>query len=153
MQVKPQEVSADKATTPGRRTRPTLASHNLHLPSICDICGGARSTGKHAKCSRTRQQTKQAEYPPSWPNWPPNASPNRSAAAMTVEIRCRYATGTYVATVKGEKRTASNTISARHAAEAMAVKLGLDPAHLVEKQRDLIDPKDRVIFTHPGEPV
>lgn len=63
---------------------------------------------------------------------------------MAVEIRCRYATGTYVA-------TASNTISARHAAEAMAVKLGLDPAHLVEKQRDLIDPKDRVIFTHPGE--
>ena len=70
---------------------------------------------------------------------------------MLVEIRCRYTTGTYVATVKGEKRTASNTISARHAAEAMAVKLGLDPAHLVEKQRDLIDPKDRVIFTHPGE--
>ena len=70
---------------------------------------------------------------------------------MPVEIRCRYTTGTYVATVKGQKMTASNTISARHAAEAMAVKLGLDPAHLVEKQRDLIDPKDRVIFTHSGE--
>lgn len=35
----------------------------------------------------------------------------------------------------------------------MDTKLGLDPAHLVEKQRDLIDPKDRVIFTHPGKPV
>ncbi|AVO55767.1 hypothetical protein [Ectopseudomonas mendocina] len=62
MQVKNQEVSADKATTPGRRTRPTLASHRLDLPSICDICGKPRSTGKHAKCSRTRQQTKQAEW-------------------------------------------------------------------------------------------
>ena len=36
------------------RERPTLASHRLDLPSICDICGRARSTGKHAKCSRTR---------------------------------------------------------------------------------------------------
>ena len=32
------------------------------LPSICDICGRARSAGKHAKCSRIRQQTKQAEW-------------------------------------------------------------------------------------------
>lgn len=62
MQAEPKEVSADKATTPGRRTRPTLASHNLDLPSICDICGGARSTGKHAKCSRIRQKTKSAEW-------------------------------------------------------------------------------------------
>lgn len=44
------------------RERPTLASNRLDLPSICDICGKARSTGKHAKCSRTRQQTKQAEW-------------------------------------------------------------------------------------------
>lgn len=71
---------------------------------------------------------------------------------MPVEIRCRYATGTYVATVKGEKRTASNTISARHAADAMATKLGLDPAHLVEQTRDLLDPKGRITFTHPGAP-
>lgn len=70
---------------------------------------------------------------------------------MAVEIFCRYTTGTYVATVKGEKRTASNTISARQAAEAMAVKLGLDPAHLVEQTRDLIDQKDRVTFTYTGE--
>ena len=71
---------------------------------------------------------------------------------MPVEIRCRYTTGTYVATVKGHKMTASNTISARHAAEAMATKLGLDPVHLVEQQRDLIDQKDRVIFIHEGAP-
>lgn len=44
------------------RERPTLAGNRLDLPSICDICGKARSTGKHAKCSRTRQQTKQAEW-------------------------------------------------------------------------------------------
>ncbi len=69
---------------------------------------------------------------------------------MPVEIRCRYTTGTYVATVKGEKRTASNTISARQAAKAMATKLGLDPAHLVEQQRDLLG-KGPVIFVHPGE--
>ena len=44
------------------RTRPTMASHRLDLPSICDICGRARSTGKHAKCSRIRQQLKQQEW-------------------------------------------------------------------------------------------
>lgn len=62
MQVKPKEVSADKATTTRQRTRPSLASNRLDLPSICDICGKPRSTGQHAKCSRTRQQTKQAEW-------------------------------------------------------------------------------------------
>lgn len=44
------------------RTRPTLASHRLDLPSRCDICGKARSTGKHQVCSRIRQQTKDAEW-------------------------------------------------------------------------------------------
>lgn len=44
------------------RTRPTMASHRLELPSICDICGKARSTGKHAKCSRIRQKLKQDEW-------------------------------------------------------------------------------------------
>lgn len=62
MQAEPKEVRADKATTPGRRTRPTLASQNLDLPSICDICGKARSTRKHQECSRVRQQTKEAEW-------------------------------------------------------------------------------------------
>lgn len=44
------------------RERPTLASHNLNLPSICDICKKPRSTGKHAKCSRIRKQSKTAEW-------------------------------------------------------------------------------------------
>ncbi|MEX6717523.1 hypothetical protein AB2C92_07310 [Pseudomonas aeruginosa] len=71
---------------------------------------------------------------------------------MAVEIRCRYTIGTYVATAKGHKGTASNTISARQAAEAMAKKLGLAPELLVEKERDLIDPRERTTFIHPGEP-
>ncbi len=62
MQAEPKEVSTDKATTQQQRTRPTMGSHSLDLPSICDICGGARSTRKHAKCSRIRQQTKQTEW-------------------------------------------------------------------------------------------
>lgn len=44
------------------RERPTMASHRLDLSSICDICGKARSTRKHARCSRIRQKTKQAEW-------------------------------------------------------------------------------------------
>nr|WP_286946207.1 hypothetical protein [Pseudomonas sp. UBA6718] len=60
MQVNPHEASGEKAST--ARTRPTMASHRLDLPSICDICGKARSTRKHAACSRTRQQLKQDEW-------------------------------------------------------------------------------------------
>lgn len=37
------------------RERPAMASKRLDLPSICDICGNARSTRKHQKCSRIRQ--------------------------------------------------------------------------------------------------
>lgn len=44
------------------RTRPTMASHRLDLPSICDICGKGRSSRKHASCSRIRQQLKQEEW-------------------------------------------------------------------------------------------
>ncbi len=71
---------------------------------------------------------------------------------MPVEIRTRFTTGTYVATVRGDKRTASNTISARQAAEAMARKLGLDPALLRETQRDLLR-SGVELFVHPGEVV
>lgn len=60
MQVNPQEVSGAKATT--ARGRPTMASHRLDLPSLCDICGKARSTRKHKQCSRIRQKTKEAEW-------------------------------------------------------------------------------------------
>lgn len=44
------------------RERPTLASQRLDLPSLCDICGNARSTRKHGACSRIRQQKKAAEW-------------------------------------------------------------------------------------------
>lgn len=44
------------------RERPTMASHRLDLPSLCDICGKTRSTRKHAACSRTRQQLKREEW-------------------------------------------------------------------------------------------
>lgn len=44
------------------RTRPPMASHRLDLPSRCDICGKARSTRNHAKCSRIRQQRKANEW-------------------------------------------------------------------------------------------
>jgi len=67
---------------------------------------------------------------------------------MPVEIRTRYATGTYVATVRGDKRTASNTMGARWAAEALARKLGLDPTLLRETQRDLLR-SGVELFVHP----
>jgi len=44
------------------RTRPPLASHRLSLPSVCDICGNARSTRKHQACSRVRQKIKATEW-------------------------------------------------------------------------------------------
>jgi len=49
-------------THPTSRTRPAMASHRLDLPSICDICGKARSTRKHQNCSRLRQQRKASEW-------------------------------------------------------------------------------------------
>lgn len=44
------------------RFRPTMASHRLDLPSRCDICGKARSTRTHQRCSKIRQQSKTAEW-------------------------------------------------------------------------------------------
>jgi hypothetical protein len=44
------------------RIRPTIASHRLDLPSICDICGKARATRRHQTCSRIRQKRKAAEW-------------------------------------------------------------------------------------------
>ncbi|MCY1286824.1 hypothetical protein D9M68_756300 [compost metagenome] len=60
MQVNQPQGGAPKAIT--ERTRPTMASHRLELPSICDICSKARSTRKHARCSQIRQQRKNAEW-------------------------------------------------------------------------------------------
>ena len=75
MQVNPQEASGAKAST--ARTRPTMASHRLDLPSICDICGKARSTRKHAACSRTRQQLKQDE----WASYMANVAAKKATGA------------------------------------------------------------------------
>lgn len=49
-------------TTTSTRLRPPMASQRLCLPSICDICGKARSTRKHLRCSRIRQQRKADEW-------------------------------------------------------------------------------------------
>lgn len=57
---------------------------------------------------------------------------------MPVEIRTRFTGMTYVATVRGVKKSASNTMGARWAAEALARKLNLDPTLLRETQRDLL---------------
>ena len=68
---------------------------------------------------------------------------------MSVEIRTRYTGMTYVATVRGEKKSASNTMGARWAAEALARKLNLDPALLRETQRDLLR-SGVELFVHLG---
>nr|WP_072432376.1 MULTISPECIES: hypothetical protein [unclassified Pseudomonas] len=44
------------------RTRPAMASKRLDLPSVCDICGVARSTRRHQTCSKLRQQRKSEEW-------------------------------------------------------------------------------------------
>lgn len=42
--------------------RPRLACHALDLPNHCDICNKARSTRKHQRCSKIRQQRKSVEW-------------------------------------------------------------------------------------------
>ncbi|MGY2361505.1 hypothetical protein ACW9IO_03020 [Pseudomonas azotoformans] len=49
-------------TTNTLRARPTMASKRLDLPSLCDICGFARSTRRHQGCSKLRQQRKSDEW-------------------------------------------------------------------------------------------
>jgi len=51
--------SLDSSTT---RIRPALASKRLDLPSVCDICGFARSTRRHKGCSKLRQKRKEDEW-------------------------------------------------------------------------------------------
>ncbi len=62
MQVNQPQGGDAEPTTQQARIRPPLASTRLDMPSICDICGKARSTRNHAKCSRLRQQTKSAQW-------------------------------------------------------------------------------------------
>ncbi|WP_238351669.1 hypothetical protein [Pseudomonas sp. SWRI99] len=60
MQDQSHNGSVAEANAP--RLRPTMASHRLDLPSICDICGKARSTRTHRSCSRIRQRRKADEW-------------------------------------------------------------------------------------------
>ena len=61
MQAQTPNAGASEATTPAR-VRPALAGVRLDLPNQCDVCGKSRSTKKHQKCSRIRQQRKHAEW-------------------------------------------------------------------------------------------
>ncbi|MEC6555434.1 hypothetical protein [Pseudomonas aeruginosa] len=54
------DTKASTATS-ATRTRPAMASKRLDLPSTCDICGNARSTGKHQRCSRARPRVGNVE--------------------------------------------------------------------------------------------
>lgn len=45
-----------------QQIRPRLASQSLDLPNHCDICNKARSTRKHQRCSKIRQQRKSVEW-------------------------------------------------------------------------------------------
>ncbi|MFK0033000.1 hypothetical protein [Pseudomonas monteilii] len=65
MQSQNPEVSGVKAITGAtvpEQARPRMAGHPLDLPAMCDICGKARSTQKHARCSKARQRRKSKEW-------------------------------------------------------------------------------------------
>ncbi|SDI35832.1 hypothetical protein SAMN05216588_11588 [Pseudomonas flavescens] len=62
MQVNQPQGGGAEPTTPPARIRPPLAGSRLDMSSICDICHTARSTRKHAKCSRIRQKMKDAQW-------------------------------------------------------------------------------------------
>jgi hypothetical protein len=68
---------------------------------------------------------------------------------MPVEILARYTSNTYMARAKGYKQTATNTISARDAAVALARKLGLDPAEM--REGDSNGDQRLHLFHFPGE--
>jgi hypothetical protein len=42
--------------------KPRMATHCLDLSAVCDICGQARSTRNHSRCSRIRQKRKNVEW-------------------------------------------------------------------------------------------
>ena len=78
----------------------------------------------------------------------PKVSGAKANTAGTVEIIARFTTGTYVARAIGRKCSASNTIGAREAAEAVCAKLGLDAA-MLQEQPDLLG-NQQSLFVHPG---
>jgi hypothetical protein len=71
---------------------------------------------------------------------------------ITGFITVRYTSNTYVARAKGHKGTASCTIDARQAAEAMARKLKLDPKQLIYVTDHGGKDFSSHVFNHPGEP-
>lgn len=66
-------------------------------------------------------------------------------------ITVRYTSNTYVARAKGHKGTASCTINARQAAEAMARKLNIDPKQLIYVTDHGGKDFSSHVFNHPGE--
>ncbi|HDS0959703.1 TPA: hypothetical protein QDZ28_003429 [Pseudomonas putida] len=60
-------------------SRPRLASHSLDLPNHCDICNKARSTRKHQRCSKIRQQRKSV----GWEAYMANVEAKRTQKARS----------------------------------------------------------------------
>lgn len=65
------------------RIRPTMASHSLDLPAICDVCGKGRSTRRHTKCSRIRQQRESDK----WAAYMANVAAKRAMSKRTIARR------------------------------------------------------------------
>jgi hypothetical protein len=61
------------------RTRPPMAAQRLDLVSQCDVCGKARSTRTHQKCSKIRQGRKANEWA--------EVMANKAAARAAMEKR------------------------------------------------------------------
>ncbi len=67
-----------------KRIRPPMASHSLDLPAICDVCGKGRSTQRHQRCSRIRQQRESGK----WESYMANvAANNRKQAQHLRQLR------------------------------------------------------------------
>ncbi|HGH3965712.1 TPA: hypothetical protein ACJIQ0_001671 [Pseudomonas aeruginosa] len=87
----PQGGTKASTTTSAARTRPAMANKRLDLPSICDICGNARSTGKHQRCSRIRQQAKAVE----WASYMANLAARKAQGGIALLERSSAQTETH----------------------------------------------------------
>ncbi|MDD2117830.1 hypothetical protein M0766_11310 [Pseudomonas putida] len=65
------------------RIRPTMASHSLDLPAICDVCGKGRSTRRHMKCSQIRQRREGDK----WAAYMANVAAKRALSKRTIARR------------------------------------------------------------------
>ena len=108
------------------RTRPTMASHRLDLPSICDICGKDRSTRKHAACSRTRQQLKQDEWADALHDYEElGMAVNLNHARNQDAIRRQREAFARMVGVKNQTRSTSDRQAITHIVQQMAGELGI----------------------------